>query len=302
MPRTARAAPRTVGQWLRHAATRLRAAGLSFGHGTGNARDEAAWLVLGALGIPFDCEPARLAEPVAPARAARLARLIERRVRERVPVAYLLGEAWFAGLPFHVNPHVLVPRSPIAELISERFVPWLPGGRARRILDIGTGSGCIAVACALAFPRAHVDAVDSSARALVVARRNARRHGVDARVRCLRSDVFTALAGHRYDLIVSNPPYVPTRDWRRLPAEYRHEPRAGLESGADGFDVVRRILAGAAQHLSPRGLLVVEVGAGQRALMRAFPRLPFTWPEFGHGGDGVFILQRDDLVASESGA
>lgn len=286
-------------QWLQYCARQFRAARLCYGHGTENARDDAAYLVLGALGIPFDCGPERLDQPVTPARGARLARLIERRVQERIPVAYLLGEAWFAGLPFHVNAHVLVPRSPVAELILDRFAPWLPGGdHARRILDIGTGSGCIAIACALAFPRAQVDAVDVSTQALAVARRNARRHGVTGRVHCLRSDVYDRLAGRTYDVIVSNPPYVPARDWRRLPAEYRHEPRLGLESGRDGFDVVRRILSGAAVHLSPRGILVVEVGAGRRALMRAFPRVPFTWPDFRHGGDGVFILQRAELVAS----
>lgn len=287
---------------MRHVAGRFRAARLCYGHGTENARDEAAYLVLGALGIPFDCEAQRLDQTVTPARAARLEKLVQRRVRERVPVAYLLGEAWFAGLPFHVNQHVLVPRSPIAELILDRFEPWWQGGRVRRILDIGTGSGCIAVACALAFPRAHVDAADVSAQALAVARRNARRHGVTGRVRCVRSDVYSGLAGRRYDLIVSNPPYVPARHWRHLPGEYLHEPRLGLEAGRDGFDVVRRILAGAAAHLSPRGILVVEVGAGVKALMRAFPRLPFTWPDFEHGGDGVFLLRREELAAQEAGA
>lgn len=287
---------------MRYAAGRFRAARLCYGHGTENARDEAAYLVLGALGIPFDCKPQRLEASVTPARAARLEKLVARRVRERIPVAYLLGEAWFAGLPFHVNQQVLVPRSPIAELILDRFEPWLQGVRVRRILDLGTGSGCIAIACARAFPRAGVDAADVSAKALAVARRNARRHGVQARVRCVRSDVYSALARRKYDLIVSNPPYVPARDWRRLPAEYRHEPRLGLASGRDGFDVVRRILAGAAAHLAPRGILVVEVGAGQRGLLRAFPHLPFTWPFFAHGGDGVFILQRSDLVVPGHGA
>jgi ribosomal protein L3 glutamine methyltransferase len=290
------AAPRTAREWIAHATHRFRAARLCYGHGTDNARDEAAYLVLRALGLPFDCPVERLDRPLPPARRARLARLVRRRIEERIPVAYLLREAWFAGLPFHVDERVLVPRSPVAELILERFAPWLRAGRARRILDIGTGSACIAIACALAFPRAIVDAVDVSTAALAVARRNARRHGVARRVHCIRSDVFAALAGRRYDVIVSNPPYVPARDWRRLPPEYRHEPRLGLEAGRDGFDVVRRILAGAAAHLAPHGILVVEIGAGQRALMRAFPRVPFVWPDLARGGDGVFVLARADLV------
>jgi ribosomal protein L3 glutamine methyltransferase len=277
----------------------FRAARLSYGHGTDNPRDEAAFLVLRALGLPFDCAPAVLDEPVSKAQADRLSDLARRRIRERRPVAYLLQEAWFAGLPFHVDERVLIPRSPVAELILERFAPWLAGGRARRILDIGTGSGCIAIACARAFPKAAVDAVDVSPGALAVARKNVRRHRLQSRVNCLRSDIFSALPGRRYDIIVSNPPYVPARTWRRLPPEYAHEPRLALECGRDGFDVVRRLLAEAARHLTRQGILVVEVGAGQRALMRAFPTLPFTWPDFERGGDGVFLLQRADLAGQK---
>ncbi len=278
----------------------FRAARLCYGHGTDNARDEAAFLVLRALGLPFDCAPEVLDEPVSQVQGRRLADLTRRRIRERRPVAYLLQEAWFAGLRFHVDERVLIPRSPIAELILDRFAPWLRGGRARRILDIGTGSGCIAIACAYAFPKATVDAVDVSPGALTVARKNVRLHRLQARVRCLRSDIFPALKDRTYDIIVSNPPYVPARTWRKLPAEYAHEPRLALECGHDGFDVVRRLLAGAARHLTRRGMLVVEVGAGQRALMRAFPRLPFVWPDFERGGDGVFLLQRADLAGLES--
>jgi len=292
--------PRTPRQWVFRAERKFRAARLSYGHGTDNPRDEAVFLVLRTLGLPFDCAPGELDEPVSKARGARLAELIQRRIRERRPVAYLLRESWFAGLPFYVDERVLIPRSPIAELVLDRFAPWLPGGRARRILDIGTGSGCIAIACAHAFPRASVDAVDVSPGALAVARKNVRLHGLQARVHCLRSNLFSALADRTYDIIVSNPPYVPARTWRKLPAEYAHEPRQALECGRDGFDVVRRLLAEAATHLTPRGILVVEVGAGQRALMRAFPRLPFAWPDFDRGGDGVFVLQRADLAGQQS--
>ena len=292
--------PRTPRQWVFRVEREFRAARLCYGHGTDNPRDDAAFLVLRALGLPFDCAPGLLDEPVSKVQATRLADLARRRIRERRPVAYLLQEAWFAGLPFHVDERVLIPRSPIAELILGRFAPWLPGGRARRILDIGTGSGCIAIACAFAFPKATVDAVDVSPDALAVARKNVRRHGLQARVRCLRSDIFSALRDRTYDIIVSNPPYVPARAWRKLPPEYAHEPRLALECGRDGFDIVRRLLEQSAGHLTRRGILVVEVGTGQRALMRAFPTLPFAWPDFERGGDGVFILQRADLDRQES--
>jgi ribosomal protein L3 glutamine methyltransferase len=290
------AAPRTPRQWVGWTEKQLRAARLCYGHGTDNPRDEAAYLVLRALGLPFHCAPAQLDGPLTSAQRARLKALVGRRIRERMPVAYLLREAWFAGLKFYVDSRVLIPRSPIAELIEQRFRPWLRRGAVRRILDVGTGSACIAVACAHAFPRAVVDAVDPSPRALVVARRNVALHRLRNRVRCLRSDVYSALGHRSYDIIVSNPPYVPSRTWRRLPAEYRHEPRLALECGVDGLDIVRRLIAGAAARLTPRGILVVEVGAGRRAVMRAFPKLPFLWPDFERGGDGVFILQRDELA------
>jgi ribosomal protein L3 glutamine methyltransferase len=289
---------RTPRQWMAATERRFRAARLCYGHGTDNPRDEAAYLVLRALGLRFDCARERLDRPLAPAQCARLEILVQRRIRERVPVAYLLHEAWFAGRRLYVDERVLIPRSPIAELIISRFRPWLAPGPVRRVLDVGTGSGCIAIACARAFPRAIVDAVDSSPGALAVARRNVTQHRLRGRVRCRRSDVYSAVPGRAYDVIVSNPPYVPARTWRRLPPEYRHEPAAALASGADGLDVVRRLLEGAAARLAPRGILVGEVGAGQRALMRAFPRLPFTWPDLEHGGDGVFILQRGDLVGA----
>jgi ribosomal protein L3 glutamine methyltransferase len=286
----------TIRGLIRATEKRFKRAQLHYGHGTENALDEAAWLVLGALRLPPDTDGAALDEPVSATDAGRVGGLIERRIRERLPVAYLLHEAWFAGLPFHVDERVLIPRSPFAELVEERFAPWVREVQVRRILDVGTGSGCIAVACALAFPAATVDAVDVSAAALEVAQGNVAQHGVGGRVRCIESDVFDALGGRRYDLIVANLPYVGSAEYAALPPEYRHEPRAGLEAGADGLDVVRRLLHGAADHLEPRGMLFAEVGGSAPALEQAFPELPFTWIELERGGDGIFALSRDELA------
>ena len=211
-----------------------------------------------------------------------------------MPLPYLTHRAFFAGLELYVDERVLVPRSPIAELVLRRFAPWA-ARRVRRILDVGTGSGAIAAACAVAFPRARVDAVDLSAAALAVARRNVRRLGLEKRVAVLRSDHFDAVEGRRYDIIVSNPPYVGRAEIAGLPREYRHEPELGLASGADGLDSVRAILAAARRHLNGDGILVVEVGNTERALLRAFPRLPFVWPEIAMGGGGVFLLRARDL-------
>jgi ribosomal protein L3 glutamine methyltransferase len=206
-----------------------------------------------------------------------------------------MGRMWFAGLEFEVDERVIVPRSPFAELILARFRPWVDPDKVRRILDIGTGSGCIAIACAKAFDGASVDAVDVSEHALEVARRNVAKHAVGDRVRLLEGDVYVPVTGRRYDLIVSNPPYVSDAEMLELPDEYRHEPALALRAGGDGLDVVRRILAGAAQHLEAEGVLVVEVGDSEERLLRAFPRLPFTWLDFEHGGGGVFVLRRTEL-------
>ncbi len=230
-----------------------------------------------------------------PARRARIDALLERRITLRVPLAYLTHRAFFAGLELYVDERVLVPRSPIAELVLQRFSPWVDARRVRRILDVGTGCGAIALACAEAFPRAQVDAVDVSAAALQVARRNQRRLGLAKRVRVLRSDYFAAVEGCRYDIIVSNPPYVGRAEMRALPREYRHEPRLGLASGADGLDAVRAIFAAARRHLNPAGILVVEVGNTERTLLKAFPKMPFVWPEIAMGGGGVFLLRAEDL-------
>jgi ribosomal protein L3 glutamine methyltransferase len=272
---------------VREVAARLRRAPLHFGHGTANARDEAAFLVLRGLGLPFDAPADR---PVGARERARILRLLERRVRERVPVAYLLHEAWLAGESFYVDRRVIIPRSHIATLLAQRMRPWLRRS-PRRVLDLCTGSGCLAVLAAEAFPRARVDASDASAGALAVARRNVARHHLGGRVRLHRADLLAGLGAGRYDLIVSNPPYVTGASMRALPAEYRHEPRMALAGGVDGLDLVRRILAGAPQALSPRGWLVCEVGAGRRALERALPRVPFVWAE----GGTVFLVERESL-------
>ena len=226
---------------------------------------------------------------------ARIDQLLQRRIAERIPLPYLTHRAFFAGLELYVDERVLVPRSPIAELVINRFEPWTASRRVRRILDIGTGSGAIALACAKAFPHARVDAADISAAALQVCRRNVRRLDLGRRVMAVRSDYFSGVAGRRYDIIVSNPPYVGRNEMRALPSEYRHEPRLGLASGADGLDSVRAILAEARSHLEDEGILVVEVGNSEKALLKRFPRLPFVWPRISMGGEGVFLLNARDL-------
>ncbi len=280
---------------IARATRRLRRAGAFFGHGTDNARDEAIALVLHVMQLPHDAPRKVLGRRVTAAQLARFEGLMARRADERVPLAYLTHESWFAGLPFYVDERVLVPRSAIAELIERRFEPWAPP-RVRDILDMGTGSGCIGLACAKAFPRARVDATDIDAGALEVAAINRRRLRLTRRVRLIESDHFAALSGASYDIIVSNPPYVGEREMRGLPREYRHEPRHALASGREGLDSVATILRSAAHHLRPLGLLVVEVGNTERALMRAYPKVPFTWLQFERGGGGVFLLTREQLT------
>ena len=280
---------------IERGARRLDRAGVFFGHGTDNAWDDAAALVLHALDLPHCGDRALYARRVGSRDIERVEALITRRIESRIPAVYLTGETWFAGLPFHVDPRVLIPRSPIAELIERRFAPWIEPRRVRRILDVGTGSGCIAIACAKALPRARVDAVDISAEALEVAAGNVRRHRLGRRVRLVRSDHFRALAGERYDIIVANPPYVGRREMSGLPPEYRHEPPLALAAGRDGLDSVRVILREAGRHLRPGGLLIVEVGNTEAAVRRAFKRLPFLWLEFERGGGGVFLLTAEQL-------
>jgi ribosomal protein L3 glutamine methyltransferase len=285
----------TVADLIRHGAAAFESAGLAYGHGTANAVDEAAALVFHALGLDHDeAESAYARRPDAPA-VARVLGLFAERIRRRVPAAYLMRRMWFAGLEFDVDERVIVPRSPLAELVLARFEPWVDPERVRRVLDIGTGCGCIGIACAFAFPAAQVDAVDISTEALEVASRNVAKHEVGDRVRLLHGDCFAPVAGERYDLIVANPPYVSDAEMAALPQEYLQEPDLALRAGSDGLDVVRRILAGAAGHLEDDGVLVVEVGDSEARVGEAYPKLPFVWLEFEHGGGGVFLLRRQDL-------
>ena len=281
--------------WTRWAASRFRAAGIFFGHGTDNALDEALALVLHAVHLDHSLTDSWLDCRVTADEAAAIGELVERRVAGRIPAAYLIGEANFAGLSFEVTPDVLIPRSPIAELVETGFSPWLDSVNVERVLDLCTGSGCIGIATAFAFPDATVDITDLSPAALAVAERNIARHGVEDRVEAIRSDVFDALGARRYDLIVSNPPYVRSEDMLELPAEYRHEPVLALEAGDDGMDIVSRILAEAADHLNPGGIIVIEVGASAESLLARYPAVPFLWLDCDRGGDGVFLLTVEQL-------
>lgn len=281
--------------------SRLKRARLHYGHGTETPLDDAAALLAHARRLRRPLLEKDLSLPVSPVVQQRFARLLDRRIRERVPAVYLTRRCWYAGLPLYVDERVLIPRSPIAELIEQRFAPWVQPQAVRRIVDLGTGSGCIALACAAAFPKARVDAVDISTEALEVARINRAALGLTRRVRLVESDFFAGLKGCRYDIIVSNPPYVGTAEFNGLPPEYGHEPAGALRSGRDGMDAVRTLLAQAAGYLTPAGVLVVEVGNTETRVQRAFPQLPFVWLSFANGGGGVFLLTAAQLRAAGFG-
>lgn len=283
--------------WIAILARYFAGRDLVFGHGTDNASDEAFWLVRHLQA--WRDEP--LGNVPDPALLPLLVELAERRAAERIPMAYLLGEAWFAGLPFHVDPRVLIPRSPMAEIIEAGFAPWCRPAPGDRILDIGTGSGCIAIAAALHCPRVLVNATDVSSDALAVATANVARHGVEDRVRLFLADLFPPVA-ERYRVIISNPPYVPARELARLPAEYGREPGLALDGGPSGIEITTRILAEAERFLTPDGVLIVEVGNEARALVDAYPRLPLTWVDFERGGDGVFVITAEELRGADVGA
>jgi ribosomal protein L3 glutamine methyltransferase len=295
------AAASTVRDWMRYAARRFSAAGLAFGHGTWNADEEAHWLLVHVLKVPFEDVPALSDRVLREAEVRAILRLLERRIRTRKPLAYLLHEAWLAGMRFYVDERVIVPRSFIAELLPDGLSPWLPRRGVRRALDLCTGSGCLAILAARAFPCARVDASDISTGALAVAERNIGDHRLRSRIGLLKSDLFAEIpSGRRYELILSNPPYVNARAMRRLPPEYRSEPRRALAGGSDGLDAVMRILRGAAQFLAPRGALVLEIGHNRAALERRLPEVPFTWLSTSAGDDMVLLLTREQLLAMDA--
>jgi ribosomal protein L3 glutamine methyltransferase len=288
--------PYTLRKLLREAARRLDSAGVSYGHGTTNARDEAAWLVLHALGLPLGRPALDLDRRLTDRQLHAARALVEERICSRKPAAYLTHEAWLGEHRFYVDERAIVPRSYIAELLREGLAPWVRDPLVvTRALDMCTGSGCLAVLLALAFPRAAVDAVDVSAGALAVARRNVAGYRLKSRVRLVRSDLFRGLGTRRYDLIVANPPYVDAGAMRKLPEEYRREPRVALDGGDDGLRFVRRILGEARRFLRPGGVLVVETGRHRLALEHAFPATPFTWLETSAGDGLVFLLPREEL-------
>ncbi len=284
-----------VTQWVEWVNRKLDEADIHFGHGTANARDEAAWLVLHAVGASPDGSFDDWGRLLDEQEERRVRELLDARVTQKLPLAYLTGSAWFAGLEFESGRGALVPRSPIAELILDRFRPWVDPASLRRVLDMCTGSACIAVAIARYLPATRIDAVDNSRKALEIAAANIRRHAVGEQVKLIESDLFSALPACRYDLIVANPPYVPVESINTLPDEYRAEPVAGLVSGRDGLNAVVSILVDAPRFLTENGVLVCEVGESEERLSALLPEIPFLWLDFAHGGSGVFILTRKEL-------
>lgn len=285
----------TIRDFIRFCLSRFYEANLFFGHGTDNAWDEAVALILQALHLPPDTSQKILNAKLTTTEKKHILELIQQRVEKRIPLPYLFKQASFAGLSFYVDERVLIPRSPMAELIETEFTPWINPDRVFRILDLCTGSGCIAIACALAFPESHVDAADISPDCLAVAKINIERYDLSDRVHLYLSDLFNALPKQHYDIIISNPPYVDCEDMAMLPAEFLHEPRLALNAGEDGLEIVKRILAQAKDYLTPEGILVVEVGNSETALQTQFPHLSFMWPSFKRGGDGVFLLTREQF-------
>lgn len=290
----------TIRDYLRYAASRFAESSIFYGHGTDNVWDEAVHLVMRSLKLPLENNTLFLDARLVHEERQQILERIDRRINDRVPLAYLLGEAWFMGMPFNVDERVLVPRSPIGELLENGLQPWLGDRQVVRLLDLCTGSGCIGIGAATVFEEAEVDLSDISSDALKVAQSNIEMHGVGDRVRTIQSDVFDSI-DEIYDVILSNPPYVDAEDIADMPDEFRHEPELGLAAGNDGLDIAHRIIDKAADHLAPGGLLIVEVGNSWVALDETYPDLPFTWLEFERGGDGVFVLTAEDLRAWKAG-
>ncbi len=290
----------TLRDYIRWAASRFTEAGLFFGHGNATALDEAAALVLHTVHQPHDLVDYYLEAHLTRAERQTLLAAIELRINSRKPIAYITHEARFAELSFYVDERVLVPRSPLAEMIQEQFIPWVAPEKVRHILDLCTGSACIAIACAYSFPEAQVDAVDLSANALEVAAINVAKHELEGEVQLWTSDLFEALPPTLYDIIVSNPPYVAISEWQQLPAEFHAEPKMGFTAGETGLDIVLRILVQAHQFLSSRGILVVEVGSSAETLQATFPAVPFYWLNFERGGEGVFLLTAQQVTEYHS--
>jgi ribosomal protein L3 glutamine methyltransferase len=286
----------TISDFIRWGASRFHEAGLFFGHGTDNALDEAAALVLHALHMPPDLHASWFQSRLTGEERERVIALIQRRIDERLPLPYLTGEAWFAGLRFLVDTQVLIPRSPIAELIEQGYAPWLAADRIGRVLDLCTGSGCIGIASAIYLPESEVDLVDISAAALAVCEKNIQLYDLSDRVKVIESDLFASLPPARYDVIVSNPPYVGASEMSGLPREYHHEPVLALQAEEEGLAIVKRILRDAPRYLAPEGVLIVEVGNSAPLLQESYPEIPFIWLDFAKGGDGVFLLRAEDLA------
>ncbi|MEM7020104.1 MAG: 50S ribosomal protein L3 N(5)-glutamine methyltransferase [Pseudomonadota bacterium] len=289
----------TVRDFIRWGASRFNEAELFFGHGTDNALTEAAVLVLHVLHLPIDLEEGYLESNLTKQEKLAALEILQARIERCVPAAYLTNEAWFGGLSFYVNEHVLVPRSPIAETIEQAFIPWIDPDEIHHVLDIGTGSACIPIALATTLEHVSIDAVDISADALAVARQNVEDYGLSERIRLLQGDVFEPVGEQRYDLIISNPPYVSQASYDELPSEYHQEPALGLVAGDDGLDIVRNIMAGVLEHLNEDGHLLLEVGESADTLLETYPDLEFTWLEFERGGDGVFLISADQLAKLE---
>ncbi|MBA2709412.1 MAG: 50S ribosomal protein L3 N(5)-glutamine methyltransferase [Tatlockia sp.] len=285
----------TILDFIRYGLSEAAKSNLHFGHGTDNAFDDIHSLVLRTLSLPFDCDPMFYQARLTSEEKELLANRLSRRIIEKVPVPYLINEAYFCDLSFYVDERVLIPRSPIAELIKQQFSPWIEADKVERILDLCTGSGCIAIACSLAFPDALVDAVDISTDALDVAAINQQDYDLESVLTIIESDCWQNVPHVQYDIIVSNPPYVGHEEMQGLPKEYLHEPQLALETDNNGLAIVEKILANAHDYLSEHGVLVVEVGSGEEALTQAYPQVPFLWLDFEHGGEGVFLLTRQQL-------